>query len=141
MAWTTADDVTAAWIAPPEAPSDTDQIELWIDKAERMLRRRVPDLQARIDAEAEAEPASTELKKSAVDVVVAMVIRVFRNPAGIRQENETQGPFTTSKTYGGDVPGGLDVTEDEMAGLQGVAPGAFSIDLIPSTSPFYQTDA
>jgi hypothetical protein len=114
-------------------------VQVWIDKAERLVRRRVTDIQTRIDAEAEEVPPSTELLDTTVDVVVAMVARVFRNPAGIRQENETTGPFTTSRTYGGDTPGSLYLTEDELAALQGVedTTGAFNIDLIPSTSPFY----
>jgi len=111
---------------------------MWIGKAEREVRRRVPDLQDRIDAEAEADPPSTELLDSTIDVVVAMVTRVFRNPAGIRQENETTGPFTNSRTYGGDTPGALSITDDELAKLQGQSSsGAFSISLIPSTSPFF----
>ena len=112
-------------------------IQLWIDKAEREARFKVTDLQARIDAEAELDPPSTDLLDAARDVVVAMVTRVFRNPEGIRQRNETTGPFTNSATFGGDVPGGLALTSDELAKLQGVAAsGAFTIDMIPSTSPF-----
>jgi len=71
--------------------------------------------------------------------VVAMVTRVFRNPEGIRQTNVTTGPYTNSKTYGGDTPGGLGLTADELAKLQGASSsGAFTISLIPPTSPFYE---
>lgn len=137
MPWTTPDDVLTSWIGEG-APSDRDKIEAWIGKAEREIKFRVPDIQARIDAEAAQEPAVTELLETAKDVVVSMVTRVFRNPEGIRQTNITTGPFTNSKTYGGDVPGGLGITEDELAKLQGQRGGAFTIDLIPSTSPFYR---
>ena len=138
MSWTQPNDVTDAWIGEG-APGEPESVQIWIDKAERMVRRQVPDIQSRIDAEAEEDPPSTELLDSTVDVVVAMVTRVFRNPSGIRQENETTGPFTTSRTYGGETPGGLYLTEDELATLKGAedSTGAFSIDLIPSTSPFY----
>jgi hypothetical protein len=138
VSWTLPADVTGAWIGE-DVPTDTAQVQLWIDKAERMVRRHVADIQTRIDAEAEEDPPSTELLDSTVDVVVAMVTRVFRNPSGIRQENETTGPFTTSRTYGGDTPGALYLTEDEIAALKGAedSTGAFSIDLIPSTSPYY----
>ncbi|MEW2011403.1 Gp19/Gp15/Gp42 family protein [Microbacterium sp. NPDC078814] len=131
--------MTAAWIGGG-APTDTDLIQNWIDRAERLIRRTVKDLQARIDAEAELVPPSTELLATARDVTVAMVIRVFRNPEGTRQVNSTTttGPFsdTRMQTYGGDVPGGLDLTDKEIAALQGASEGAFSIDLIPPTSPF-----
>ncbi|OJU39687.1 MAG: hypothetical protein BGN97_00255 [Microbacterium sp. 69-10] len=134
--WTGPTDVTGAWIGEG-APTDTGKVQKWIDKAEREIRFRVPDIQTRIDAEAAESPARTDLLELAKDVTVAMVMRVFRNPEGIRQANTTTGPFTDSVTYGGDVPGGLGLTDDELAKLQGARGGAFSIDLIPSTSPFY----
>lgn len=136
MSWTAPSDVTDAWIGEG-VPSGTTKIQKWIDKAEREIRFRVGDVQERIDAEAAETPARTDLLETAKDVVVSMVTRVFRNPEGIRQVNETTGPFTSSRTYGGDVPGGLGITDDELAKLQGARGGAFSIDLIPSTSPFY----
>lgn len=136
MSWTTPNDVTTAWIGSG-APDDNAKIQKWIDTAEREIRFRVPDLQARIDLEAELIPPSTDLLDTAKDVTVAMVTRVFRNPEGIRQTNETTGPFTASRTYGGDVPGGLGITDDELAKLQGARGGAFTIDLIPTTSPFH----
>ena len=136
MSWTEPGDVTDAWIGEG-APTDEEKIQNWIDRAEREIRFRVPDLQARIDLEAELDPPSTDLRDTAIDVTVAMVTRVFRNPEGIRQVNETTGPFTASRTYGGDVPGGLGVTDDELAKLQGARGGAFTVDLIPTTSPFH----
>lgn len=134
--WASPSDVTTAWIGEG-VPSDTVKIQSWIDKAEREIKYRVPDVQDRIDAEAEEVPPRTDLLETAKDVVVAMVTRVFRNPEGIRQTNVTTGPYTASKTYGGDQPGGLGMTDDELAKLQGQRGGAFQIDLIPSTSPYY----
>lgn len=139
MSWTVPDDVKDAWIGP-SAPTDDVLIQNWIDRAERLIRRQVKDLQDRIDAEAEEIPPRTDLLDTARDVTVAMVIRVFRNPEGIRQTNQTTttGPFsdTRMQTYGGDVPGGLGLTDDELGALQGAAAGAFTIDLIPASSPF-----
>lgn len=136
MSWTSPSDVTDAWIGD-DAPTDTDKIQNWIDRAEREIRYRVPDIQDRIDAEGDEVPPRMDLLEAAVDVVVAMVTRVFRNPSGIRQANETTGPFTTSMTYGGDQPGALTMTSDELRRLQGESTGgAFSIDMIPSSSVF-----
>lgn len=144
MSWTTPQDVTDAWIGEG-VPTDEVSIQNWIDRAERLIRRRVPDLQERLDAEADEDPPRTELLDTARDVTVGMVIRVFRNPEGIRQTNQTTttGPFSDTKmqTYGGDVPGGLGLTDDELGALQGASAGAFSIDLIPSTSPFHASRA
>ena len=137
MSWTLPADVTGAWIGEGK-PTDTALIQVWIDKAEREIRRRVPDIQARIDAEAAEVPESTELLDAAKDVTVAMVTRIFRNPEGFRQKQWTTGPFSESGTVGGDNPGTLYLTDDELATLQGKATaGAFTIDLIPTTSPYY----
>jgi hypothetical protein len=134
MSWTTPTDVTAAWIGEGK-PTETTLIQVWIDKAERALRRHVPDLQDRIDAEAEDD--KTDLLQTARDSVVSMVTRVFRNPEGIRQTNVTTGPFSGTKTYGGTTPGGLEPTDDELAGLVTYVTGrAYTIDTIPTTSPY-----
>jgi len=132
MAWTTADHVIDSWIGD-DAPSDTNLIDVWIGRAERLVRFRVPGIQARVDA---SEP---DLIENIMDVVSAMVIRKFRNPEGFRTTSETTGPFSTARTYGGDDPGELTLLDSELAILAGdVADGrsAFTIDLIPSASPF-----
>jgi hypothetical protein len=134
MAWTTAAEVTAAWIGG-DAPTESVLVDVWIGKAERLLRAKVPGLDARVDADPEVEP---DLLGNVKDVVTAMVQRVFRNPEGIRQRQETTGPFTGSVTYGGDQPGSLWVTDAELAMISptGSNRGAFTVDTIPVTSPF-----
>jgi hypothetical protein len=134
MAWTTADEVVNAWIGN-DAPTNLALVGVWVDKAERLLRSKIPDLQGRMDAGSSVEP---DLAGNVTDVVVAMVQRVFRNPEGVRQRQEGTGPFTGSVTYGGDQPGALWVTDSEVALLSaaGASKGAFTIDMIPSSSPF-----
>ena len=140
MSWATPADVTDAWIGD-DVPDDAAKIQLGIGKAERELRRRVPDLVSRIDAEGDLVPPVTELVDTARDVVVAMVTRVFRNPTGTRQKNSTTttGPFseTVSETVGGSSPGTLEPTSDELAKLQGRRnTGAFTVSMLPAGSPF-----
>lgn len=137
MAWTLASDVIGSWIGDG-APTDSVLVDSWIGRAERLIRRSVPDLQARLDVEAGLVPVSTELLDSVQDVVVAVVTRMFRNPEGVRTRQESTGPFGGSVTYGGSEPGGLHITADEMALLTGSSGGqrAFSIDMVPSTSPY-----
>lgn len=122
--WAVAADVIDSWIGPG-APTDSDVVQIWVERAERLLRTRVPDLEARVDGYEEPE-----LRSTAVDVVVAMVTRVFRNPHGYRQVNVTTGPFSEGGTVGGDNPGSLWITDEELAQLRpSVAPGgAFEID-------------
>lgn len=141
MVWATAQDVVDAWIGD-DVPDDLIKLQLWVDKGEREIRRRVPDLQARIDAEADLVPPSTELLEAAKDVVVAMVTRKFQNPTGTRQRNATTttGPFseTVSETMAGGIPGEFVPTDAELSKLTGLSEsGAFSVDLIPPSSPFY----
>lgn len=139
--WTKPEDVINAWIGDDE-PDDTEKVQVWIGKAEREIRRKVPGIQARIDAEKAETPTRDDLLMDAIDVAVAMVTRVFRNPIGARtvSENIGTGPMSEGKsiTLGGDVPGSLTLTDDELSKLSGEqSRGAFSISMIPSTSPFY----
>jgi hypothetical protein len=134
MAWTSAAEVIAAWIGD-DAPTDTAKIDLWIGRAERMLRSRVAGLEARMFAQPTTEP---DLQESVSDVITSMVQRVFRNPEGVRTRQETTGPFSGSVTLGGDQPGELWITDDELSrvSLTGTNRGAFTIDTIPVTSPY-----
>jgi len=130
MAWATPDDVIDAWVGPDAAPDDRDQLALWIGRAERRIRAAVPDIQSRIDA---GEP---DLLENAVDVAVAMVTRVYRNPSGHRSISgqETTGQFSGSNTitFGGNNPGALELLDDErdlLSGSSGDA-GAFEVDMM-----------
>lgn len=130
MAWTTALDVIDSWIGP-DAPDDAGLIDKWIGRAERLVRREFPDLQARMDKEDEPD-----LPDIVVDVVVAMVARVFRNPSGHRSVSgqETTGQFSGSNTitYGGNNPGALELLDSErdMLGGGAVPTGAFEVDMM-----------
>ena len=134
MAWATPDDVIASWIGD-DVPTDTDLIQRWVDRAERLLRREFPDLQGRIDSGDEPD-----LEATVVDVVAAMVTRVFRNPAGHRSVSgqETTGQFSGSNTitFGGDNPGALGLLDEERDALRPPdAPRggqAFSIGVAPA---------
>lgn len=134
MAWTTAAEVVAAWIGD-DAPSDSAKVDAWIGKAERLLRTKIPGLEQRI---AVLPVVELDLLENVKDVVTAMVQRVFRNPEGVRQRQETTGPFTGSVTYGGDLPGALYVTDEELASLtlSSRKRRAFTIDMIPVGSPY-----
>lgn len=127
MAWTSADDVLADWIGH-DVPDNDETLRRWIERAERLLRREFPDLTFRVESDDEPD-----LMDTIRDVVSAMVTRVFRNPEGIRQRQETDGSFTGSITFGGDQPGMLTLLDAERDALR--APGeaksgkAFSIQV------------
>jgi hypothetical protein len=134
MTWTSAGEVLADWIGD-DAPTDTAKVTSWIGKAERLLRSEIPTLATRLAVDPVTEP---DLLGNVKDVVTEMVQEVFRNPERIRQRQEGTGPFTGSVTYGGDTPGELRVTAKQIKLLSpaGDASGAFTIDMIPSTSVF-----
>lgn len=131
MAWTTANEVIDAWIGD-DAPTNSTLITVWIGKAERLVKVKVPGIQARVDAGEE------DLLDNVKDVVTSMLQRLFRNPEGVRTRQETTGPFTGSVTLGGDQPGELWLTDDDVSRLvpASAGHGAFTIDTIPVTSPY-----
>ena len=132
--WATAQDVLDAWIGE-DAPTDEAKVETWVGKAERLIRRKVPDVVSRY------EVGETDLAENLKDVVVDMVTEVFRNPEKRRQINTTTGPYTESFTVAGDNPGALVLTGEqfELLAPEGVSVKAAptSVDMIPPTSPFH----
>lgn len=142
MAWTSSSDVIGGWVGDG-APSDTAKVDIWIGRAERLIRRSVPDLQARLDVEADADPVSTDLLETVRDVVVEMVTEVFLNPDRKRSSQTTTGPFTENTTFGGDNPGRLVLTADQLSLLSGVTGGsgsAFNIDTTSGASGIMHAD-
>jgi hypothetical protein len=128
VAWTTAADVISSWIGN-DAPTDEALVTKWIGKAERLIRSEVLDIQSRVDSGLEPD-----LLDNARDVVVEMVTRKFRNPEGLRQVQESTGPFSGSRTYGGTEPGALYMTDDDMKLLslpKTTGQKAFTVDTFP----------
>ena len=130
MSWVEPNDVIDSWVGG-NMPTDTPKLQVWIDRAERLVRRRVPDLQTRIDLEAELVPPVTDLIDTAKDVVIEMVTEVFKNPDGKRSIQSASGPLSESTTFGGDNPGKLFLSRQQEDLLSGSSPGeAFSVDMI-----------
>jgi hypothetical protein len=132
--WTYAQDVIDSWIGD-DAPTDLELVQVWVNRAERILRRKKAlKLSARIATGEE------DLRETVQDVVSNMVQRVFRNPRGTRSTNTATGPFSESETFGGDQPGYLWLTDEEESSLMpeiAGAGGAFTIDLIPEGAMDY----
>lgn len=133
MAWTSATDVQDSWLGDPIELEEA-TINAWIDRAERKIRREIPNIEERIDSGDE-----TDLIDTVRDVVVEMLERKFRNPEGIRQVQETTGPMSGSITYGGDHPGQLYLTDENRQALMVSAERyrAFSVDLLPTAPEFH----
>ncbi len=131
MSWTQPADVQNAWIGD-DVPEDQEQVQLWIDRAERKIRREIPGISERL---ATAAPGHDEdLPETVRDVVADMVTEVYRNPERIRQTQTTTGPMSGTVTYGGDNPGALVLTDEQRAALlpaRRARRGAFEIDTYP----------
>lgn len=91
-------------------PDDSsDHVDYLIDKAERLVRARVPSLADRITA----EKITTE---DVSDVVCDMVIRVLRNPDGYRYEAAGDYSYQRDSSV---ATGTLALTTAELARLRG----------------------
>ncbi|EHB44149.1 Phage protein Gp19/Gp15/Gp42 [Mycolicibacterium rhodesiae JS60] len=84
MAHATADDVVELWAKEPEAEVLA-LIERRLAQVERMIRRRIPDLDTQAAADA-------DFKAELVDVESDAVLRLVRNPEGYM--SETDGAYT-----------------------------------------------
>ncbi|MGI5493824.1 hypothetical protein [Microtetraspora malaysiensis] len=126
MAWTDPQDIVDRWVGPTLTATEG-QLTTLIGDAEDTILREFPDIQDRIDAD--KLPLARVVK-----VVARMVIRHLRNPEGIRATQEGAGPYQVSRTYGGDEPGALEMTDADRAELAPKRRGrAFSIDTTPAS--------
>ena len=94
-----------------EEDLDTEQrtwVENKIARASRMLRRKVPGLDARV--------TSGKLEREAVvDVIAEAVLRIIRNPAGLQMEMEGNYSYQARASVAG---GDLRFLPDELALLR-----------------------
>lgn len=107
---TSVEDVRNRWVLDTPFPLSDEQVRVQVEDAEDMIRRVFPDLDDR--------EASGELPRArVVRVVSRMVLRVLKNRSGVRTIQETTGPFAGSTTFGGDHPGELYLTDEDLADL------------------------
>lgn len=131
MAHTIPDDIRGRWLLNPnQLPADT-TLETLIDDAEDVVTvafaERGEDFNALVTA--------TTIPVSRVKRIVSgIVIRHLHNPAGLRYEQETTGPFTGGRTYIGNTSG-IYVTDAEVDELLGLGTGgttkAYQVDTTP----------
>ncbi|BBC43577.1 putative head-tail connector [Mycobacterium phage C3] len=84
MAYATAEDVVTLWAKEPE-PEVMALIERRLEQVERMIRRRIPDLDARA-------VTSETFMADLIDIEADSVLRLVRNPEGYL--SETDGAYT-----------------------------------------------
>lgn len=125
MPWATPQDVRDRWLGPGSLSASDEQLKVLIADAEDTILRAFPDIQDRIDIGELPQPRL-------VKVVCRVVIRHLQNPEGIRATQQGAGPFQVSRTYGGDEPGSMYLSAQDLAELAPVTRGrAFTIDTTP----------
>lgn len=112
--------------------SDQEKIngQTFLEDAWRLLRRRIQTIEADIAAD-----TSGDLQADAVRVLATAVLRVMKNPDGIRQESVDDYSWTRDQAVSAGL---LYISDDELNDLivDGTGPtGAFSINMLGANYP------
>jgi len=121
MAYASAYDVVTLWAKEPE-PEVMSLIERRLEQVERMIRRRIPDLDAKVSA-------SDTFEADLIDIEADVVLRLVRNPEGYI--SETDGVYTYQ--LAADLTNGrLQILDDEWTAL-----GVFRLSRMSVISPAF----
>lgn len=122
MAYATPDDVAIRWGRELTA-EESASITVRLEDSERMIRRRIPDLDDQI-------AAGTINVEDVVQVESDCVLRLARNPEGYVSETDGDYTYKLSDNLAG---GALGITDDEWA-ILGVSGGNGMFFLTPNTT-------
>ena len=121
MAYATASDVVTLWAKEPE-PEVMALIERRLEQVERMIRRRITNLDRLVE---ESETFEADL----IDIEADAVLRLVRNPEGYI--SETDGVYTYQLSA--DLNSGkLQILDDEWTAL-----GVFRLSRMSTISPLF----
>ena len=125
MAYATAADVVTLWAKEPE-PEVMTLIERRLDQVERMIKRRIPNLDQKVTD-------STTFRADLIDIEADAVLRLVRNPEGY--VSETDGTYTYQLSA--DLSTGrLEILDDEWVIL-----GVRRLSRMSTLSPSIQMPA
>ena len=122
MALATESDVVTSMMREL-TPAESQHVDALLERAERKIRTRVPDL----DTRAKDDP---DFKQRVIDITAEAVARVFRNPSGYTQENEGNYGYSLNFRV---ASGLLDILDSDWAEL-GVGGGLGTI--LPTTDGY-----
>lgn len=106
MAYATSADVAVRWARTP-SDEDAALIEVRLDDVERMIRRRIPDLDAQITSEGINEEDLKQVESDAV-------LRLVRNPEGYLSESDGNYTYMLRSDL---ASGRLEILPEEWAML------------------------
>ena len=126
----TAGDVRDLWVGSEEPPAD-DAIMKWLAAAETIIFAEYPQVKNRLADDTDGTWAAR------IRLVASqMVIKVLKNPNGVRQYSRTAGVFTEATTYGAEtIEQELALTPTQRTILQGSTARNFGIDMTPPPPP------
>lgn len=131
-------DVRALWLGSNPLPKD-EIIDAWLEKAEILIASEVEDFDTRLDDDTDGA-----FTQKVIFVAVQAVMRIFRNPDGVRQKSNTAGSFSEQITWGTEtIRQPLVIEPEELAMLTGRETShyrATGVDMIaeqPTTPDLY----
>ena len=125
MAFATSADVEAELLRPLTA-LETQYVGRMLDRVERLLRRRIPELDGRAADDA-------EFKALVIDVEAAAAARVFRNPEAKIQESDGTYSYQLNRLA---ASGLLGILDDEWS-LLGISDAVGAV--APATDGYLAT--
>lgn len=124
MAYATPSDVAVRWARTP-SEEESDLIAVRLSDIERIIRKRIPDLDDRI--------LSGDLDvDDVVQVESDAVLRLIRNPEGF--VSETDGNYTYQFSHNAKA-GVLEILPEEWALLGATSVGGSMFELVPNLAP------
>lgn len=132
LTYTAPADVTSRWVGDDPIPADDATITILLGDAEDEILRAFPDVDDRIAA----DPPTLTVER-VKKVAARMVMRVLRNPKGLRTATETTGPFSENETFAGARPGEIYLSTQDRADLADgtTRKRAYTIDASPNLVP------
>lgn len=125
--WVTPLDIESRWLHERQMPK-LDVVGVWIGDAEALVLSEFPDIQQRID---DGDLSLADVKR----IVSQMVLRVLANPDNVRSRQQGIGGYSDGTTFAGEMPGGLNLTDEDRATLSGLSSKrgkAFTVDGTPA---------
>lgn len=121
----TTDDLESRW--RPLSAQEAINGQTFLDDAWLMLRRRFPDLATDVATD-------DDLAADAVRLMTAAVLRVMKNPDGVRQESIDDYSWTRDQAVSAGL---LYFSDDEFDSLypDSNTTGAFSFSMLPTNYP------
>jgi hypothetical protein len=118
LAFATIEDIEARW--RPLTQSEAVNADAWLNDAAVLIRRRVPNITDRLEDDDYAQTVTS--------INAAMVLRVLRNPEGLRQVSVGDASYTRDQALSA---GALYLTKDEADQLGAVSGAGRAFTVIP----------